>query len=340
MSRCCSRRGASAAVLGVCVALWGRGATAGEPSPVLDLVYEAPPECPSRAELEEELRARVPASWLTRSDARRFEVHIVREEEGRYAGRLDVRGASREPNVREIRAATCRAVSTSIAVFLALALDPGAVEGGHEEGGGEEQPTAAPPRAPRPRERTLPRPGPPAPSVSWTWSSGMHARHLRAPEPGWGGRIHAELVRRSASAAVAPAARLSYGWSDFSVPAPYAGEASFRLRSARLEACARIALPSAFAVSPCGALDIGTLSGAAPELRGARKETTGWSAGGAVLRASWSMTTWLAVELDATLLAPFERTSFVLEEPLRTVYRAPRVLFEGGAGACVSVRFH
>jgi len=139
---------------------------------------------------------------------------------------------------------------------------------------------------------------------------------------------------------IAPAARLSWGWSDFSLPALHAGEASFRLRSARLEGCARIALPSSFAVSPCAALDVGALSGVAPELRGARNQTSAWSAAGAVVRGSWSMNDWLSIEIDATLLVPFERTSFVLTEPLRTVYRPPRVLLDAGLGACVGVRFH
>ncbi len=340
MSRWWSRRGGFAAVAGACLAFGERDATAAEPRPPLDLVYEAPPECPSRTELEAQLRARVPPSWLSRPDVRRFAVEIEREPDGRYSGRLDVRAASHEPDVREIRASTCKAVSTAIAVFLALALDPAA----EDETLVPELPLPVSPRAPaqaHERRASSSASAVVPPTTTWTWSAGFHARHLRAIEAGWGARVHAEIGLRRPGASITPALRLSWGWSDFSVAAARAGEASFRLRTARLEACARIGRASSrFALAPCLALDVGSLSGAAPELHDARTDTTGWSAGGAVLRGSWSLADWLAIEVDATLLAPFERTRFVLQEPLRTVYRAPPVLLEGGLGACVSVRFH
>ena len=342
MSRCWARRGGLATVLGAWLALAGRTAAAEDSASQLDLVYQAPVECPSRAELEEQLRARVPARWLSRPDPRRFEVTIVREHDGGYTGRLDVRGASREPDVREIQAPTCQAVSTSLAVFLALALDPGSGDEPSapssnvelEEGHSQEHGTGRAPPLPSPRSSH-------ASSPVWTWSSGLQARHLRAPAPGWGGRVFAELARRtSVSGAVTPAVRLSWGWTSFSTAAPDAGEASFRLRTARVEGCARFTIArQAFSLAPCAGLDIGWISGAAPELRDARHDTTGWSAGAAVLRGGWSVTDWVTLEMDATLLVPFERTSFVLLDPLRTVYQAPHVLFEAGAGACVSVRF-
>jgi hypothetical protein len=324
------------AVFGGCLILAHDEARAAPAPPQLDLVYEAPPECPSRDELEQQLRARVPPSWLAGADTRRFEVRIVRDERG-YAGRLDVTGRGREPSVREIRAGSCRAVGTSLTVFLAIALDPTNEDEEADATAVEESSPSS--TVPRPSRRSSRQSARPAPTAHWMWSAGFDATHLRAPQPGWGGRVHAELVRVPGRGVVAPAARFSWGWSDFSLFPSRAGEASFRLRSARAEGCARFdAAP--LALSTCLALDVGELSATAPELPRGGHASSPWAAGGLVVRASWSLAPWLAIEADLGLIAPFRRTSFVLTEPFRSVYRPPVILVEGTAGACISARFH
>ncbi|MDF2694282.1 MAG: hypothetical protein K0S65_2665, partial [Labilithrix sp.] len=340
MWRRSSRGGTALAVLG-CLALASTDARADESPSKLDLVYTAPSECPSRAELERQVHARVPATWLTGADTRRFEVHIVRDEQG-YTGRLDVRGPGHEPNVREIRAATCQAVSTSVAVFLAIALDPSNEDEDLAESSESEETTPSIPEgatSPKRRRKSGPKPSAPLQPAHWTWSSGFHVTHLRAPAPAWGGRVHAELARVPARSFVAPAARLSWGWADFSLFPNRAGEAKFRLRSARAEGCARFMF-APFAVAPCLAFDVGELAATAPELPRGGHATTVWVAAGATLRGTWSPVRWLSVEADVGFLAPFGRTSFVLVEPYRAVYRPPVLLLEGTAGACISGRFH
>jgi hypothetical protein len=344
------RRAVVATALAGGLLLWHDAGWANEPSPRLQLVYEAPADCPSRFELESELRARVSESWLTGSDPRRFEVRIARDDQGGFVGRLDVRRPEGEPHVREIRARTCRSVTTSIAVFLSIALDPATEE--PKAGGtatGEPRPAAATPTAdatsasgasrtrPRPEHATV-RSTPTRPTATWIWSSGYQATHLRMPEAAWGGRVHVELARMPALGSVGVAARLSWGWADFSTFPVRAEEAKFRLRAARVEGCAR-ATVSAFVVSPCAGLDVGTLRGRTPELPGSTQATTRWGAAAVTLRASWSLSRWLSVEAGAGILVPLEKTDFVLEDPFRTVYRAPAVLVEGGAGVDVSARF-
>lgn len=310
----------------------------------LDLVFDAPSECPSREEVEAQLRARVPERWLSGADTRRFAIRIVRESDGGYSGRLDVRVSGREPSVREIRAPACRAVSTSLVVILAIALDPDTEldsDHGHETVVDRPVPSPVSSSSAGPRVRmatTLRSPAVPSPTASWTWSSGVRASHLRMPAPAWGGRVFADVTRSAPHASVVPSARLSWGWSDFSLRPERAGEADFRLRTARVEGCARVTLTPSVVVSPCAALEIGTLSGTTPELPRAGQATARWTAGAAIVRAGWSLLPWLAIEVETGLLVPFERTRFGLVDPARFVYRAPNILFEGGVGASLSAR--
>ncbi len=307
----------------------------------LDLVFDAPPECPSREEVEAQLRARVPERWLSGADTRRFAIRIVRESDGGYSGQLDVRVSGREPSVREIRAPACRAVSTSLVVILAIALDP---DTEHEPDHGRDVVVdrAVPPpvssssagRGPT----TLRSPPVPSPTASGTWRSGVRAAPLRMPAPAWGGRVFAEVTRSAPHVPVVPSARFSWGWSDFSLRPERAGEAHFRLHTARVEGCAGVKLTSSVVVSPCAALEIGTLAGTTPELPRAGQATNRWTAGAAIVRASWSLLPWLAIEAETGLLVPFERTRFGLVDPDRFVYRAPNVLFEGGLGVSLSAR--
>ncbi len=287
--------------------------------------------CPSQAELEEELRSRIPARWLRGAEARRFEVRIQHEAEGGFAGRLLVHAPGRAPQAREIRAATCTEVSTAIAVFIAIALDPTT-----EEDAASSAPAPASPAGPRKPAAIPPlRIAMPA----WSWSSGFELMHLRMPAAAWGGRVYGELARASAPRKVVPALRISWGWSDFSVLAPRAGETKFRSRTARIEGCARFPF-APFVIAPCAALDLGVLDGTTPELPRVGQASTRWTSAAALVRAGWALVPWLSVDVHAGLLVPLDRTAFTLVDPVRHVYRPPPVLFEGGVGACVTARFH
>lgn len=356
MRRGSARRCVSSSPLLACLAslacvlgagAWSTAARADDVLARLHLAYEAPPECPSRAALEEQLRARVPEGRSNAADTRRFEIHIAREASGGYAGQLVVLAPERAPDVREIRAPECAAVGTSLVVFLAIALDPSTRDATAppppERSAPEAAPAPAPAGEPRAPARPPPRPAREAPAAppAWTFRGGYQLTFLRAPDPAWGGRVFAEIARVSPSSSFAPAARISYGWSGFSLEPPLAGEATFRLRTARLEACARFApARSPFALAPCAMLDIGTLAGTAPELPRSGHATTRWAAAGALARGSYAFTHWLSVELEGGLLVPLERTGFALVEPFRFVYRPPALLFEGALGACVSARFY
>ncbi|AKU94966.1 hypothetical protein AKJ09_01630 [Labilithrix luteola] len=110
------------------------------------------------------------------------------------------------------------------------------------------------------------------------------------------------------------------------------------MKTTRIEACARVEQSSIVAAA-CGGIDIGSLVGNTPALEGSSQGTTQWIAAAALLRASWMIVPWLSIGAEVGAFVPNERTSFTLSGPPRLVYRAPPVLFGGGAGLGVTARF-
>lgn len=304
----------------------------------LDLDYVAPDECPSREQFDALLHARLPND-ASPKDTRHFEARIRRDGAGGYVGRLDVRGPGLAPDVREIHAPTCRAVGTSLVLFVVLALTP-AVQTEHEEdASAPPPPVVAPPLPPtrssstQPPATSLPSP----PPATWRWNAGIQATYQHMSEAAWGGRVHGEVTRIPAYGLLGASVRLSYGWSDFSTHPARAGEAEFRLRTGRLEGCTRLAFGS-LAVSPCAAFELGSLDGRTPALSTTAMSTL-WSAPGARVRLGWQPSTWFSLELEAGLSVPLERRVFQIIGPVRTVYEPPAVAFDLGAGLGVGARF-
>lgn len=308
------------------------------------LGYEAPAGCPSRDALMDEVRRRVGASATLARDPRRFRVRITRDRSG-FVGRLTAegRGAGGD-EAREIRATTCEAVSTSLAVFLAIALDPTA-----QTIGAPPTPEPSPPPAPaveppppdpapvvREPRASLPPPNPPS-ADGWELRPSFRALYLAAPDA-WGARVGTELSRATPRP-LSPALRLSWGWVDFDRHVERAGQASFRLRSARLEGCGR-ARAGRFGLLPCAGVDVGALSGEAPDLPDPGHARASWVAGTLSLSGSFALESWFALEVSVGVLVPFARPTFLLLRPAREAYTPPAVLFEGGLGACVIARFN
>ena len=92
------------------------------PSPrVLVLSWEAPPECPPRAEVEARIERILAGSH--RADAIDARVTIVRTRDARWSARLStqIRGVAGE---RTLSAASCDLLASASALVIALAIDP------------------------------------------------------------------------------------------------------------------------------------------------------------------------------------------------------------------------
>ncbi len=343
-----SRRAALGLLVASAIFSAPRRARADVDASKLHLDYDVAPGCPSRSEFIAALSTRIQSSWLEGADTRSFEVGVERTLDGKLVGRLRI-GKSDEPSTsREIRSKSCKAVTTSLAIFIAIALDP-ASESRPESAipaGGTTPPAppvdetrAIPPPVPAPTRLTL-RPDNPTKSnrTRWTFRGGYAASYARVPDASWGGRVFAELSHAGPEARWTPALRASWGWSDFATSAPLAGEAEFRFTSARIEGGPRLALGPLLFGAFAG-IDVGSLTGAAPDLARSVPFTTGWVAASGAVRGAFSIVPWLAVELSIGALVPLDRKHFVVLEPTRLVYRVPAVLLEGSAGIAASARF-
>lgn len=120
-----SRRAACCAwMLATCL---GRVPIASGVTPSEPAVYDAPPECPTRAQWMESLRARLPPLLRTHplADAQRVHVERVAGPAGRgYEGFIDWAGAAESADARSaVRAATCAELIEVLSFMGALGLE-------------------------------------------------------------------------------------------------------------------------------------------------------------------------------------------------------------------------
>lgn len=311
----------------------------------LDLRYDAPPECPGRDALLSAIRERAPQGWSS-ADDRSFRV-LVEPVDGAYRGRLDVERKGALLSTREIGGPTCSVVSTALAVFVAIALDPAERE--QEVVGKAPVPEPPPPPPPPP----LPPPPPaqqtkPSPVVvtavpprrvkpHWYWGTGVNADGLFHPSSAWGARVHAEITRLGPGTRLAPELRVSWGFAELVDHPPHGGEATVRFETIRPEACAVVEHVPLTAAA-CAGFDLGWLRATTRDLPKAGGTTVAWAAPTATLRPGWFLVDWLSLEAEIGVLFPLTRASFFVAEPERTVYRIPSVAITAAAGVRIWAR--
>ena len=336
MVQASSRCGFCALVVGLFLFSSQPGA-ARAPDASIDLRYDAPGDCPSRSDVVRAIHDRAPRGFPA-ADDRSFHVRIEHADD-EYHARLDIERNGHVVSVREIHDAACEVVTTAIAVFVAIALDP--AEASSTEPPSPELPSpqaASHPPNENVKADETPR-GPPVPATTsaarpmagWYWGAGLGASSVFHPSAALGARVHAEVTRLAPAALLAPELRLSWGWTQLTERPPRGGEAQLRFQTARAEACASLHRQP-FSLAPCAGFEVGLLSATTRDLPRAGGTTEPWYAPMAAVRAGWFLAEWLSLEADGGVLFPLTRGSFVLAEPERTVYRIPRVAFTTTAG--------
>jgi len=330
-----SRCGLGALVHGL-LFVWSPAVRAQDHHEGIDLRYEPPEGCPGREELTRAIHDRAPHGFPS-ADDRSFRVRIERANSD-YQGRLEIERKGRTVSVREIRGSTCDVVSTAIAVFVAIALDPA------ELSADAEPPAPAPPRPPEremqrvtqrekeaepPRVRAAASAEPPQPR--WHLGTGMNVGAVIQSSAAWGGRVHAAIARFAAGARLAPELRLSWGWSEFAEAPPRGGEASFRFQTARAEACALLERAPLVA-SACGGFEAGRLSATTRNLPRAGGTKEAWYAPTAIVRPGGLLVVGLAREGALGLLSALPGASAVPAGPGRTGCRTPQAGSPATAG--------
>jgi hypothetical protein len=361
-----------ALALGAIAALSGAPAAAAEGEPIR-LEYYASDGCPDRAAFEALAHTRTArVHFVTAGQARTFVVGIDAGSPAK--GRLVVlRGESVE-GTREIGAPTCEQAAEAIALMVALAVDPSALSSPAVATGAapqadapqpaatESTPVAAPdlPPAPAPTTPTPLPPSPPAPDVAPAapsrTASGERERLGQNPAPpppprrlylgadfvvagnvspntilglspyvGWRGRRTGWLE---------PGVRLGFLHGSGGSITTSVGTASFSWTVGRADGCLLSWADGPVELHGCARVEAGALEGQGSAVPGARSDTRGWLAAGAVVRLEWTVVASLFLDAEVAAMVHVTNDRFYFA-PDSTIYTVPIVGLDAAGGVGV-----
>jgi hypothetical protein len=282
----------------------------------LELVWEAPAECPSSAEVHAELQRVVkvqPRLGLARLVAR---VEVTRKGAG-YVARVTTEHDGRRGE-RSLSAADCALMVRSVSLVLGLAFGEGS------EIAGEESSTSRPmtppsPASPSATTQEASTPAPASPSAS------------TRPEVGvWiAGGVGFALLTSAAFAGEAGVdlrfSRVSLGLRGFGWPGVNQTSADLAASYAAFGGGARgcgLAPLGSLVFAGCGAFAVAAVRGAADASETVRADsaTAPWYAVSAAISLDWPRGSWLQLRATGELFVSLNRPRFKIEDG-RTTHR-------------------
>jgi hypothetical protein len=291
-----------------------RPAPASAAHPTAAVQYRAPPECPGASAFLALLEDRTAGAWTVRiGDAAPDLVVEIRDESSGKVGRVR-RPDHADEGSREIAAADCRDLVQALVLTTALSLE-------------EREAAATAPAI----VAKVPPPAVPDRST-WIIGAGVDTTLLFPSQPMPEASLFLERGRRAwptGLAIVRPDTRLAitHARNDLFT----SNRATFALSAAALTICpVSLGFTRAAGVRLCAAGELGMLSGEGVAVGTPKTTRFLWAAAGGGLRSRWSPGSRLTVEAQATLAAPFERTTFIFEMPRVEVAKVPAVVASGG----------
>jgi hypothetical protein len=304
------------------------------------LEYRAGPGCPDEAAFRARVEARAPVAFDPRAN-RVLQVTLDAGEASRGRLLLTTEGA---PVVRDVSGTTCDEVASALALIAAVLLEGGAVP---EEPASQLQPApaagSATPSAPvAPPSPPAPPVPPTAPAEPFTEGPPVRVRFALGgqallgggvgPDVAVGGRAFGEA---SINVAARPSVRLSVAWYPGTDLETSGGPVHFSQLTGRFEICPIRLETGELSLSPCLALDAGSLRAGRSAPAGSEGAHV-WLAPGALARVAWFFGPVVGLELEGGITVPLDRYRFFFTpEPL--VYQVPKVTGSGGLG--VVLRF-
>jgi hypothetical protein len=284
--------------------------------PKTELVWNAPPGCPSQGEVLEEV-GRVLGERVA-GEGVRATANVSGDEEGWHADlSIDARGAT---SARKLEAATCPAIASAAAVIIAVAVERGLSP--EPPPSLTPAPPVTPPRQARYESRLLVGAG-----VVFEQGTLPNLAGGAEASLGWLLSVDGARIRVLATGAYFPHAS--------SNPAPGEG-ADFDLVDVAGRACAAIAA-GAFDVGPCVGARFDSMSAfnvRAPQATSRTGEF--WSLVGSAL-AYWHFSRTFALTGRVDVLVPLRRPEFAVEVGQsgvvgQVVYQPEKVSIAGGLG--------
>jgi hypothetical protein len=338
---------------------------AAQPPPAIQILWSAPPSCPSQSDVEAEV-SRTIGARATRPEPLRARMEVWQSEAGGWKGDIELSAASQVTR-RQVHGDTCKAVASAVAIVISVAAIDDAAPGTRESSRGEGAPVPAgvpgpagglapvSPDRPRPPE-VVPPDAPPSPPTPTPPVVRMNAAPT-APAPitvTTRGPRRVPPIVLGASAlvdvgslpAVAPGVELFLGlrpgrWR-FEAAAAYLATQSGTLTAAptqganlsQIDVGARAWVAwgwSRFEAGP----SVGARAAwvAATGFRSSTPESgTGQVLAGSLgARGAMHLARWASLHMAADLVAPVDRPSFVIRDG-GTVFRPSALAFRGGIG--------
>jgi hypothetical protein len=277
------------------------------------LVYEAPADCPSQAELAQQIAAR--SQRIQIGEGRHFQVTITPSWQARIAV---------GETVREVAGETCREVVAAAALIIAVLAE-------------REAPSEPAPASPAPTPPPPPLPALPEPERTWPWrfALGVGLTFETAPTPDLllSPRPFVAFEHRP-GILVRPALRLSVARGSSGSITTEAGIAELTWTAGRLEACADVGDDEGLGAAGCGTFELGAIRGRGIETLDGADETELWLAPGLIVRASYGLGQLFRFELAGGPVFPMRRYRFYFgpEEVAETAHKVPSVGASFGVG--------
>ncbi len=302
--------------------------------------YHGVTGCPSEAAFLEQVFRRTSSARLVpeSQSARTFVVSIDRDATG-LVGSLVIRETNGTTLARTVRGAACEDVAGVLALATALAIDPNAALApaetlaAAEPSGSAPEPTPEPgPTDEAPPERFGKTPVPSESSNGPTWSGALGPSLAALVAPHWsvGGTLSFRAMRGQHS----PLA--SYGVNLTVVKALESGDgspsASYAFFWARPDACLPgLTLEQRLALMPCVGLEVGAVNARGSNIAIGESRTRFWATADWIARLRVAPGDAWFVEIDAALVLPITRYSFVFRDPDTPIHTVPALASVLGA---------
>ncbi len=295
----------------------------------LRIAYRAEAGCPTEADFRARVSARLRRA-LAEADAASAYVVTLEKRDGRFVGRLGVRGADGTASDRDVAGDTCDDVVAALAVVTALAIDartadaPAAVAA--PVAAASASTASAPPRPagsglarspapPPPAGSARTRPPAPAPAPDAATHLTLGAQFLlgeRIGTPAFGARIFAEPPVGATDHGVAPL-RFGAGLETASDIPVAGGSAAFLLVALAADACPLGATAGALHLAPCARVEGGLLAASRRGVAPVRSVTRGWLAIALPVRARLPLWGPFVLDVEAGMRMPLLRDGLLVQ---------------------------
>jgi hypothetical protein len=311
------------------------------------LVYAAPEGCPARSTFVASILARAPGSREATTDAElAFEARLAADGD-LTRGLFTVRFAHGDRFEREVPAARCADVTTSMAIMAGLLLSGALLPEKAAEPPPVAAPVPAPPAAPPPPP-VAEAPAPPAAVASRATSAPAEGETLgrfrvgafahavldlgALPFPAFGGDVGLDAAL-DRSSPLSPSLRAGFSYRAGKASHPPVGDGLFALKVLMVRACPlRFAPGPPLAIHACALVDLGQLRVSARNTTHPADRSMPWLAMGAAGRLELRLASAVSLETELSLYGLARHDQFLLEPGDLELHDIPAVAAEASVG--------